>query len=270
MNGWDRTVRGWSTWIVIGWCIAVAGCRTTDTGFLNRSVAVNGDEYRYQVYVPRERQPPNLKWPVILVLHGSGEYGSDGLRQTDVGLAGVIRRHPDRVPALVVFPQAHADGTPGWQGAAGRAALTEVDRAIKEFSGDPTRVYLTGYSAGGYGSWYLASRYPDRFAAVVIVCGFVSGGRGSSGIVYPPLAPESEQDPFVAVARQVVQLPVWIFHGAADPIVPVEQARRMYAALNQLGANVQYTELAGVGHNAWDPAYERADLLSWLLQQHRH
>lgn len=269
MDRWDRTVRRWSTWIVIGWCVAVAGCHTLDTGFLNRSVAVNGDEYRYQVYVPREHQPSNQKWPVILVLHGSGEYGSDGLRQTDVGLASVIRRHPERVPALVVFPQAHADGTPGWEGVAGRAALTEVDRTIKEFSGDPARVYLTGYSAGGYGSWYLASHYPGRFAAVVIVCGFISGGRGSSGIVYPPIVPESEPDAFVAVARQVASLPVWIFHGAADPNVPVDQARGMYAALTQLGANVQYTELAGVGHNAWDPAYGRADLLNWLLQQQR-
>jgi predicted peptidase len=207
---------------------------------------------------------------VILALHGGGEYGNDGIRQTAGALANIIRRFPERVPALVVFPQAHADGKPGWQGTGGRAALAAVDKTISEFSGDRSRVYLTGYSAGGNGSWFLASRYPERFAGVVVVCGFISEFRGrTSGVLYPALAPDTEGDPFVAIAKQVAHLPTWIFHGDADPTVSVDESRRMFAALKTVGANVQYTELPGIQHDAWNPAYDRADVLEWMLKQRR-
>jgi predicted peptidase len=254
----------------VGMSAVHAAAQKAETGFLNRTLVLDGQEYRYQVYVPREFQH-SAKWPVILVLHGGGEYGNDGIRQTAGALANVIRRFPERVPAIVVFPQAHADGKPGWHGSGGRAALAAVDKAISEFSGDPSRVYLTGSSAGGNGSWYLASRYPDRFAAVVVVCGFISEFRGrTSGVLYPALASASEPEPFAAIAKRVAQLPIWIFHGDADPTVSVEESRRMFAALKALGANVQYTEFPGVKHDAWNPAYERADLLEWMLKQRRH
>jgi len=236
-----------------------------ETGFLNRSLQVEGVEYRYQVYVPREFQG-STSWPVILALHGAGESGSDGLIQTNVGLGTAIRRHAERFPAIVVFPQIRADGTPGWQGAGARAALAATDNAIKEFNGDKSRVSLTGLSAGGNGSWYLASRFPERFAAVAVVCGWITEFHGATGISYPALAP-ADTDPFAAIARRVSRLPIWIFHGDADTTVPVEESRRMATALKAIGANVQYTELPGVGHNAWDPAYDRADLLTWMLRQ---
>ena len=246
-----------------------AAAQRVETGFLNRDMILDGEEYRYQVYVPREfRRGP--KWPVILALHGVGERGNDGLLQTTVGLAGAIRRHPERFPAIVVFPQARADGTPGWQGPGGRAALTAVEKAITEFSGDLSRVYLTGLSAGGNGAWYLASHNPGRFAAVAVICGFISEFRSkSSDVVYPALEPASEPDPYAAMARRVSHLPIWIFHGDADGVVPVEESRRIAAALKAIGADVQYTELPGVGHNAWDPAYDRPDLFEWMLKQRR-
>ena len=243
--------------------------QSIETGFLNRSVVLDGDEYRYQVYVPRDFKKSS-KWPIILALHGGGDYGNDGLRQTAYAIATAIRLHSERFPSLVIFPQAHADGTPGWQAAGGRAALAAVDKAINEFSGDPTRVYLTGWSAGGNGSWFLASRYPDRFAALVVVCGWISEFRGrTSHILYPALAPVSEMDPYAAVAKRVAHLPIWIFHGDADPTAPVEESRHMYAALKAIGANVQYTEFPGVGHSAWTPAFDRADLFEWLFKQKR-
>jgi predicted peptidase len=141
---------------LIGMSAVHAELQKVETGFLNRALVLEGEEYRYQVYVPRDFQR-STKWPIILALHGGGEYGNDGIRQTAGALANIIRRFPERVPAIVVFPQAHADGKPGWQGTGGRAALAAVDKTIAEFSGDPSRVYLTGYSAGGNGSWYLAS-----------------------------------------------------------------------------------------------------------------
>jgi predicted peptidase len=240
-----------------------------DTGFLDREVSVAGVEYRYQVYVPRDFDRAR-RWPVILALHGGGEYGSDGLRPAGGALARAVRLHPERYPAIVIFAQAHADGTPGWQRQGGEAALAAVDQALAEFHGDPARVYLTGYSAGGNGAWSLAYRYPQRFAAVVVICGFMKEFTGiTSGVVYPPIAPASAGDPYLAIAGRVAAVPIWLFHGDADQSVSVGESRRMDAALRSVGAQVHYTELPGVGHNAWDPAYEDPAMAAWLLAQRR-
>ena len=241
----------------------------TETGFLNRSVLVDAAEYRYQVYVPRQFER-STTWPIVLALHGGGEYGVDGLSQTEVGLARAIRRRADRFPAIVVFPQSPPGGTPGFQGLGGRIALAALDRSLAEFNGDKARVYLTGLSMGGNGAWYLAYHHADRFAAVVVVCGFVAEFTGTtSGVRYPAIVSAAGGDPHAAIAERVSRLPIWIFHGDADPTVPVDISRRMAAALKAAGANVQYTELPGVGHNSWDPAYDRADLFKWLLEQRR-
>ena len=151
-----------------------------------------------------------------------------------------------------------------------RGGLAAVDKTIAEFNGDPSRVYLTGYSAGGNGSWFLASRHPERFAALVVVCGFISGFRGKvSGVWYPALSPASAPDAYAYVAKQVSSLPIWVFHGDADKNVSVEESRNMVKALKAISANVQYTEFPGVDHNAWDPAYDRAALIQWMLKQRR-
>ena len=248
---------------------APAWARTPETGFLDRSVTVTGVEYRYEVYVPRDFDPRRA-WPVILALHGGGDYGSDGLRTANGVVASVVRLHPERFPAIVIFAQAHADGTPGWQRQGGEAALAAVDRALVEFHGDPARVYLTGLSAGGNGAWSLAYRYPQRFAAVVVVCGFVTEFTGkTSGVKYPAIAPASAGDPYAAVAKRIAALPIWLFHGDADQSVSVEESRRMAAALKALGADVRYTELPGVGHAAWDPAYNDPAMAAWLFAQRR-
>lgn len=239
------------------------------TGFLDRVVTVDGQEYRYQVYVPRVFSR-DTKWPVVLSLHGGGEYGSDGIRQTAGALAHAIRRFPDRLPAIAIFPQARADKTPGWHLAGGRAALAAVDRTLAEFDGDPARVYLTGYSAGGNGTLFLASRHPDRFAALLVICPFVAEFRGTtSGVLYPSLAMPGDADPYASVARRVAHIPTWLFHGDADSVVSVDESRKLAAALKAAGADVQYTELAGVNHDAWTPAYARADVFDWLLRQQR-
>ncbi len=240
-----------------------------ETGFLDRVVVVTKTEYRYQVIVPREFTRAKT-WPVIIALHGGGSYGSDGMRQNDGGFGRAIRSNPDRFPAIVIFPQAHADGTPGWQLEGGQAVLATLDKSIKEFKGDPERVVLTGLSAGGNGTWSLASRFPDRFAAIVPVCGFIFKFKGTtSGLDYPALAPADAADPYVFIAKRVSGIPVWIFHGDADKTVTVEESRKMAAALKAVGANVQLTEFPGVGQNAWNPAYARADLIEWMLKQRR-
>jgi predicted peptidase len=252
----------------LGAVVSVA--QKTETGFLNRSVTVNGSEYRYVVYVPREFTRTKT-WPVIVQLHGGGVYGNDGIKHTEGGLARAIRNNPERFPVIVVFPQAHADGTPGWQLQGGQAALAALDRIIKEFKGDAKRVVLTGYSAGGNGTWSVASRYPERFAAIVPICGFVEAFKGkTSGVDYPSLAPADSGDVFTFVAKRVSGIPIWIFHGDADKSVDVEVSRKMNAALKFAGANVRYTEYPGVDHNgAPNTAYASADLLEWMLRHRR-
>ena len=247
---------------------ATSLAQVAETGFLNRSVSVDGVERRYQVYVPSGYQR-STPLPVILALHGGGQYGTDGISQTDVGLATAIRRHADRFNSLVVFSQS-PPGAPGFQGLGGRIALAELDKVMSEFKADPSRVYLTGLSMGGNGAWYLAYHHANRFAAVLVVCGFVEEFTGTtSGTHYPPIVAKSLDNPFGAIAKNVRQLPTWIFHGDADRTVSVEQSRQMFSALKAIGANVQYTELPGVPHNAWDPAYDRADVFTWLFQQRR-
>ncbi len=243
-----------------------ADAQRIEKDFLERIVTVDGSAYRYRVFVPPGWSKSAL-WPVILSLHGAGGYGNDGVGQTAEGLAPTIRRHPDRFPALVVFPQSPANGTPGWQGIGGRIALAALDKTIEEFHGDESRVTLTGLSIGGNGVWYLAYHHPARFAGLLVVCGFVAERKGSMyPIIYPSLVP-GMQDPSAAVAQRLAHIPTWIFHGDVDHTVSVEQSRRMAGALRALGAPVQYTELAGVDHNAWDFTYDRPDVANWLLDQ---
>ena len=238
-----------------------------ETGFLNRSVVIDGHEYRYQVYVPREFKPPTS---IILTLHGGGAANArDGLRQTDAGLGRAIRTHTERFPSIVVFPQS-PPGTAWVHPLGERIALAALDKSISEFGADPSRVYLVGQSAGGNGTWALAYRHTDRFAALIVVCGFIGEMvGGSSGIHYPPILPPTVTDPDAVIAKRVARLPIWIFHGNADPVVPVEASRRMASALKAVGADVQYTELPDVGHDSWTAAYDRADLFAWLFKQRR-
>lgn len=119
-----------------------------ETGFFNRTTVVDGLEYPYQVYVPREYDGTR-GWPVILFLHGAGERGTDGLLQTEVGLLSAVRRTPEQYPAITVAPQAPPDSI--WQGRPAQAALQALDRTIEEFRTDASRICLTGLSMGGSG-----------------------------------------------------------------------------------------------------------------------
>src|SRR5690606_21570099 len=149
------------------------------------------------------------------------------------------RRHPSRYPAIVVFPQAPRDSA--WMGRVAEAAMAALERTGAEFRTDPDRVHLTGSSMGAHGTWHVAYRRPDRFAAIAPVCGFVDRTFGGREVT---VAPSADGEPFEALARRLASVPTWIFHGEADPVVPVEQSRRAAAALEAAGAvDVRYSEL---------------------------
>jgi predicted peptidase len=248
--------------------VVVAGCRSApmrETGFLARSLTIGGTAYRYVVYVPRDYEP-SRPWPVILFLHGSGERGTDGWRETIHGVANTIRFEPARVPAIVVFPQAPPETR--WLDEPAEAAMQALDKAIAEFHGDPSRVYITGLSMGGYGTLHLAMAHPNRFAAAVVVCGGLLPHPSTTAVRQSPLTMGG--DPYATAAHQLRGLPIWFFHGKDDTVIPVDESRHLVDELRRAGAaNVHYTEYEGVGHGAWDRAYGEAEMWTWLFSQRK-
>jgi len=233
--------------------------------FVKRTLTGDGASYRYQVFVPSQ-QAGGRHPPVILFLHGTGERGSDGDKPTQAGIGPYLRQHLAEFPAIVVFPQA-PDGS-DWNGLAAKIAFAALEHASEEFGGDSSRTYLTGLSMGGYGVWELALLQPQRFAALVPICGALLPPRDERDLFVTPLA--GQADPYGTLARQLKDVPIWIFHGARDDLVPPRDDRLTYAALRAAGGDVRYTEFPDANHNAWDPAYATPELWHWLFaQRHR-
>ena len=244
----------------------------TQTGFLDRAVTLGGEQFRYQVYVPAD-YAPSKAWPVIVSLHGNGRQGNDGMLQTGTDFAIRIRENRAAFPAIVVFPQAKV-GTRWFSPQMEALVMAELDRTIAEFRVDPKRIYLHGYSMGAGGCYRIAYRWPERFAAVVAVAGRIDPGGNYTAeeieidrAANPAIA---AADPFAALAVRLKATPMWIFHGDADTVVPVDQSRKLVAALKSAGAPVRYTELPGADHSTTPPkAYDDADLFRWLFDQRR-
>ena len=236
-----------------------------ETGFLHRVVAVDGVSYKYQVFVPND-WTPDKKWPVILFLHGAGKRGADGTRQTEEGLPEVLRRKPD-FPAVVVMPQCRRRT---WWGEPAMEAQTfkALEDSMEGLNGDPDRIYLTGLSMGGFGTWAFGYKYPKRFAALVPVCGGVMDRRFPAPSWHP--AARAPEDPYRETAAKISHVPVWAFHGDTDRSVSVSESRKLNEALLAVGGNVKYTEYPGVGHRSWDRAYAENDLIPWLLSQSKN
>jgi predicted peptidase len=258
----------WFTFLFL--CLLVplpAYAKKHETGFIDRTTTIQAVQYKYQVFIP-EDWTPHRKWPVILALHGAGERGDDGLLQTDVGMGTAIRTNRSAIEAIVVMPQCRKKNW--WTlPPMDDLAMTALAKATNEFHGDTHRIYLTGLSMGGYGAWHLAQKYPGKFAALVVICG---GIRPRAAVLkaFPDLAkvtPPDSPATYLAVAERVGKTPVWIFHGAADKIVPVTESQRMAEAMKQIGAEVHYTEYPGVGHASWNKAYDEPQLFPWLFSK---
>ena len=214
-------------------------------GFLSREIMVDGVERRYVVYVPREYDPARI-WPLVVFLNGSGECGTDGQKQLLVGIAPAIVNQAKEWPCLVLLAQ-KPDRQSAWEhwDAMVMAQLAEV---AKEFSIDPKRISLTGLSQGGHGTWALGARHKDRWSALAPICGY--------------------GDP-AEIAKDLVAIPLWAFHGDADRTVPVQQSKALCDAVRAAGGTPKLTLYPGVGHNSWDKAYRDEKLAEWLLAQQR-
>lgn len=247
-----------------------------ETGFLKRSVTTGSASHNYRVYIPRGYKP-DKKYPVILYLHGGGEWGDDNEKQIGHGLGSAIQlfmwKQPERFGSFIaVFPQTKSY----WVGSEAEAAIKALDQTIAEFNGDSQRLYLTGFSLGGYGTWYLAAKYPKKFAAIAPVGGGIlpPGVKSPDKIpamfrlIAPPemFALYTAQDPYAAFAKTIGKTPAWIFHGAMDEEVSVGEAQKMAAALKAAG-NTKYTEYAGEKHFVTDRVYTDTDFWRWILAQ---
>lgn len=233
--------------------------------FVARQVQIDGAMHRYQVFVPSPaayRGKPAL----VLFLHGSGERGSDNTSQLDAGLGVYLKQHTRDFPALVVLPQ--VPGEEEWTDTNARVALAAQQAALAEFNADPRRVYATGMSMGGYGTWEVAMLAPERFAALVPVCGAVHPPRPERPTLRVT-AVDGATDPYATIARRLRGMPVWMFHGALDDVVATHDDHQLVAALNAVGTPVRYTEYPQGNHNAWDATYADPAMWAWLFAQRR-
>jgi len=216
----------------------------TDRGFLLKSVPVDGLERRYILFVPA-MYDPNRPSPLVVFLNGKGECGTDGMLQVTAGLGPALIRDPKRWPFVVVFPQKR-DPEILW-GNDEAVVLAVLGQTRREYSVDPSRIHLTGISQGGNGTWTIAARHPDLFASLVAICGWADE----------------------ATIRKTAAIPSWIFHGEADPIVPVSGGRDAHAWVQAAGGASRLTVYPGVGHDCWDRAYAEPDLPGWMLLQRK-
>ncbi len=238
--------------LVGGMSITASSVRAEErpSGLLTRKVKVGAATYDYQVYVPAKIRE-GAKLPVILFLHGIGQRGEGGFVPAQGGANAMMRSYLEQIPAIVLLPQCRT-GRYWHDPEMERMVMESLRQTVAEFGADEARLYLSGVSMGGFGAWHMASKHPGRFAALVPICG------GSTLMA---------ADRFTPVARGIGRTPVWVFHGANDPIVPVSESRGMVAALKASGGDVRYNEYAGVGHNVWLNVLAEPELLPWMLAQ---
>ena len=221
-------------------------------------VAANGDTLLYRILYP-ENMEEGVEYPLVLFLHGAGERGNDNEAQLKWGVLnfaeeGFRQKHP----AIVIAPQAPEQeywANPVWrtegtalldQPTPSLAATYELMNTIIEANPvDENRIYITGLSMGGFGTWDMISRYPGLFAAAVPIC---AGGDVSN-------------------AHLLKDLPIWAFHGAHDEVVLPKYSRDMIDAIREAGGLPGYTEYPDVGHDSWIPAYDDLYMLEWMFSQ---
>jgi predicted peptidase len=231
-------------------------------------VSASGDTLPYRILFPEGYGNGKIKYPLILFLHGAGERGNDNEKQLTHG-ARIFLDSVNRItyPAIVVFPQCRQDGywssvkidrstSPIGLDFDYRRAPTSplvssielVRKLIKEERVELSRVYITGLSMGGMGTFEAIYRNPKLFAAAMPICG------GGDTLRYD---------------KRVRKIPFWIFHGDKDAVVDVQQSRAMVSRLKKIKASVRYTEYPGVNHNSWDYAFAEPEFLQWLFSHNR-
>ncbi len=205
-------------------------------------------EANYLLFLPKDYQPRGEKrWPMILFLHGAGERGTNLSKVAVHGPPKIVTSKPE-LPFVVVSPQC-----PNGQTWSDDVLLALLEEVTKKYKVDQSRIYLTGLSMGGFGTWSLGLRHPDRFAALAPICG--------GGTILSALLPDDE------IKARLKTLPIWVFHGAKDPVVKLEESERLVNALKRAGNNAKLTVYPEANHDSWTETYNNPVLYDWFLQQ---
>ena len=239
---------GWLEWLLVGAVVALgvqlawpALERWRNRPRPGVQIAGASETLWYLVYLPAKYDTA-ICWPLLVYLHGSGQRGSDlELLRDEQGPPGLIERGRD-LPMIVVSPQCPADRR--WSPT---EVLELVDHVVDTLSVDEARIYLTGYSMGGYGTWEVAAAAPGLFAAIAPVAG--------------------AGDP--AAATRLVDVPVWAFHGAKDDVIPLRHSQEMVDAVRATGGSARLTVYPEQGHAVCGRTYAKGELFDWLLSQRR-
>ncbi|MDR0270799.1 prolyl oligopeptidase family serine peptidase [Paenibacillus sp.] len=195
----------------------------------------------YLLHVPQGYDPSSdEKWPVILFLHGAGERGNDLELVKIHGVPHIADKDPS-FPFIAISPQ--CPGNAFWN-MEKDAVMAVLDEVLANYNADAARIYLTGLSMGGYGTWELAAEYPGRFAAAVPICG---GG-----------------DP--KHADKLINTPIWVFHGAKDDVIPLSESEDMVKSIQAAGGDIKLTVYPEANHNSWSETYKNQEVYDWFLQ----
>jgi predicted peptidase len=213
-------------------------------GFFLMPKMVNDLSYNdYLLYVPKT-EADSSGYPLMLFLHGSGERGNDLALLKKNGPPSFLDENYD-FPFVVVTPQCSPDDH--WHS---RPLLRLLDSIESKLPIDPDRIYVTGLSMGGFGTWHLAQAAPERFAAIAPVCG---GYNGSTSDL-----------------KNLADMPIWVFHGQKDDVVSINESQRIVDELQLAGAkNLKFTVYPDADHDSWTDTYNNEMLYSWMLEQRK-
>ncbi|MFZ2322510.1 MAG: prolyl oligopeptidase family serine peptidase [Ignavibacteriaceae bacterium] len=193
----------------------------------------------YLLYLPQEYADSDKEFPLVLFLHGAGERGDDLEKVKIHGIPKLINEGKE-FPFIVVSPQCPENMF--WSTDILSALLDEIEANYRV---DKNRIYVTGLSLGGNGTWSLALAEPHRFAAIAPVCGWS----------------------VLSVACTIKHLPIWVFHGAKDTVVPISASEQMVERLKSCGSNVKFTVYPEATHDSWTETYNNEELYKWFLEQ---
>lgn len=210
-------------------------------------------ELKYLLYLPADHSKSSeKKWPLMLFLHGAGERGTDVNRVAIHGPMSLVKQGTN-FPFIIVAPQCPEGEI--WDN---EPLLQLLDRIERTYAVDTNRVYLTGLSMGGYGSWKLGLAKPQRFAALAPIC----GGANMIEVILGSWEPDHR--------KQMLRLPIWAFHGAKDDVVPPIESQRLVNSLKKMGhKKIQLTVYPTTKHDSWKETYADPKLYEWLLNQSR-
>lgn len=246
--------------IILFWGLinhAVSGQNSTEKFSARQFVSASGDTLNYRIFIP-EQPDSTGTFPLVLFLHGAGERGNDNKAQLKWGVWRFVADSVQQEhPSIIVAPQAPKEqywGRIDWRDdlqLKPRAseplhlAYQLIDSLQQEYKIDSNRLYISGLSMGGFGTWEMLIRHPNKFAAGIPVCG---GGD-------------------VTKAHTLAHIPIWAFHGAMDDVVPPRLSREMITGIQYAGGHPGYTEYPDVNHASWIPAYREPLLMDWLFSK---